>query len=205
MNCSHRIEMKAPAVALALVLAATSPVVADEIRPPFEVELKAAVMAYREGDFEEAREHTEKALKMLDEMKSGTITATLPGAPEGWRAGDVRKEDIPALFGGGRVVKRLYEKKDGDQRIELEVIFESGISKIMAPLANDAVAESQGFKVRRIGRESALIKETKKGLEIHILVEDKLLVKLTGKGGAEEKEVLDLAREVDLGTLRDLE
>lgn len=192
--------------ALPAFLLAVSPVFgADEIRPPFEVELKAAVMAYREGEMEKAREHTEKALKMLDELKAGTITATLPEPPEGWRAGEIRKEDVPAFLGGGRVLKRLYEKKDGDERIELEVIFESGLSKILAGLANDAVAESQGFKVRRVGRERALIKETEKGLEIHILVEEKLLVKLTGKGGVKEKEVLDLIREVDLGTLRKLE
>ena len=163
-------------------------------------------MAYREGDFEKAREHTAKGLAMLDELKAGTITATLPEPPDDWRAGEIRKEDVPAFLGGGRVLKRLYEEKDSDKRIELEVIFESGLSKIFVGLVgNDAVAESQGFKVRRIGREQALIKETDKGLEIHIPVEDKILVKLTGKGGAEEKEVLDLARDIDLGSLRKLE
>jgi len=192
--------------ALPALFLVVSPVLGDdEIRPPFEVELKAAVMAYREGDFEKAREHTAKGLAMLDELKAGTITATLPEPPEDWRAGEIRNEDVPAFLGGGRVLKRLYEEKDSDKRIELEVIFESGLSKIFVGLVgNDAVAEAQGFKMRRIGREHALIKQTDKGLEIHIPVEEKILVKLTGKGGAEEKEVLDLARDIDLGTLRKL-
>jgi hypothetical protein len=195
--------MKTIAACLALGLAAAA---ADEIRPAFEVELKAAVMAYREGDLAKARRHTERALKMLEELKAGTINATLPEAPEDWRAGEIRKEQVPAFLGGGRVLKRHYEEKDGDKRIELEVLFESGLSKLFVGMAgNDAVAEAQGFKLRRIGRAKALIKATAKGLEIHIPVENTLLVKLTGKGGAGEKEVLDLARDIDLGTLRKLE
>lgn len=199
--------MKAPAVLLALVFAAAPVLVADEIRPPFEVELREAVMAYREGDFEKAREHTEKALKMLDDMKAGTITATLPDPPEGWKAGEISKEKVPEFLGGGRTLKRLYEEEDGKKKIQLEVIFDSGLGKLfIGMMANDAVAEAQGHKVRRIGRERALIKETKTGdIEVHVPVEEKLLVKLIGKGGAEEKEVLDLAREIDRGTLRELE
>ena len=86
------------------------------------------------------------------------------------------------------------------------MIFESGLIKMfMGMVANDAIAESQGFKVRRIGRERALIKEVPKGIEVNIPIEDKMMVKLTGKGGADEREVLDLAREIDRGTLRKLE
>jgi hypothetical protein len=198
--------MKAPAVLPALVVAAAPVLVADEIRPPFEVELKAAVMAYREGDFEKAREHTAKGLAMLDEMKAGTITATLPEPPEGWKAGEITKEEVPPFLGGGRLMKRTYEEEDGKKKIVLEVIFESGLSKLFSGMmANDAIAEAQGHKVRRLGRERAFIKETPKGLEVHVPIEEKLLVKLTGKDGAEEKEVLDLAREIDRGTLRKLE
>jgi hypothetical protein len=179
---------------------------ADEIRPPFEVELRAAVMAYREGEMDKAREHTAKALAMLDEMKAGTITATLPDAPDGWKAGEIRKEKLPDFLGGGRTLKRTYEEEDGDKKIELEVIFDSQLGKmLMGLMANDAIAEAQGFKVRRIGRERALIKPAGGGLELNLPIEEKLLVKLTGKGGTEEKDLLEMAREVDRGTLRELE
>jgi hypothetical protein len=67
---------------------------------------------------------------MLEEMKAGTITATLPDPPEGWKAGGDPQGGYPAVHGRGRVtVKRLYEEKDGDKKIELEVIFESGLSE----------------------------------------------------------------------------
>lgn len=131
----------------------------------------------------------------------------LPPAPDGWQAGEVKKEDVPQFLGGGRTVKRLYEEQAGKKRIQLEVIFEAPMGKLlMGLLANDQLAEAQGYKVRRVGRERALLKEAPGGtVELHMPIEDKLLVKLTGSGGVEEQEMLELAREVDRGALKGLE
>lgn len=178
----------------------------QQIRAPFEDELRQAVAEYRAGRFDGAREHTRKALAILDEAKAGTVGDALPPAAEGWEAGEIAKEDVPQFLGGGRTVKRLYQEKAGRKRLQLEVIFDAPMGKLlMGLLANDQMAEAQGFKVRRVGRERALLKQSGDTIELNMPIEDKLLVKLTGSGGAEEKDVLALAREVDRAALKGLE
>jgi hypothetical protein len=67
--------------------------------------------------------------------------------------------------------------------------------------SNDAIAESQGFKVRKVGGDRALLK----GAELNLPVDERFLVKLAGKGGAEEKDLLAFARDVDRHALKKVE
>jgi len=170
---------------------------------PFEDALREAVKDYRAGKLDQVRADLAKAADVLEKARAGMVVDTFPDPPKGWKVGDVEKADIPALLGGGRTVKRVYSEKDGKKEILLEVIYDSSFGKlVMGLMANDAVAESQGFKVKRIGSERALFKGAKDGGELNVPIEERLLIKLTGKGGAEEKDLLALAREIDRTSLK---
>lgn len=176
---------------------------ADTKKPePFEDALRDAVKEYRAGKPDKAREALDKASAILDRLRSGKVANTFPDAPEGWTAGEVEKSD---MIGGGRTVKKTYLEKASRKEIVLEVIYDSPFCKLAMGLAsNDMIAESQGFKIRKIGNDPALLKEAVGGGELNLPVDENTLVKLTGKGGAGEKELLALARDVDRHALKQL-
>lgn len=180
---------------------------ADPKKPePFEDSLRDAVKEYRAGKLDKARAALDKATALLETQRSGKVATTFPDPPEGWSAGEVEKSDIPDYLGGGRTIKKTYLEKAGRKEIILEVIIESSFAKLLTGLVgNDAVAESQGFKVRKIGNDRALLKETATGGELNLPVDDRILIKLTGKGGAGEKDLLAMARDVDRNSLKKAE
>lgn len=172
-------------------------------KEPFEDSLRDAVKEYRAGKFDKAREALDQASKILDEKRSGKMVNTFPDAPDGWTAGEIEKVEIPQILGGGSTIKKTYREKTGTKEITLEVIHDSGYGKLlMGLLADDVVAESQGFKVRKIGSDRALLKESADGGELNMPVEETIFVKLTGKGGAKESDMMSLARYVDRRSLK---
>jgi hypothetical protein len=173
---------------------------------PFEDILRDAVKEYRAGRVDKTREALDRAIKLLDERKSGKVVDAFPEAPEGWTVGDVEKSEIPAIMGGGRSIKKIYREKEGKKEISLEVIHDSPFGKLlMGLMVNDAVAEAQGFKVRSVGADRALFKETADGGELNLPIDEKILVKLTSKGGALEKDMMALARYIDRLSLKKVE
>lgn len=196
--------MKTHFAALASVALLVATHAAEPKKPePFEDVLREAVKEYRAGKIDQAREALARATKILDEHRAGTVVNTFPEAPEGWSTGDVEKVEIAQVLGGGHTVKRTYREKKGDKEIVLEVIYDSAFGKLlMGLLVNDALAETQGFKIRKIGGERALFKETAEGGELNLSVDDSVLVKLTGKGGVAEKDLVTLARDVDTHSLK---
>jgi hypothetical protein len=180
---------------------------AEPAKPePFEDILRDAVKEYRAGRVEKSREALDRAVKLLDERKSGKVVDSFPDAPEGWTVGDVEKSEIPAIMGGGRSIKKIYREKEGKKEVTLEVIHDSPFGKLlMGLMVNDAVAEAQGFKVRSVGGDRALLKESADGGELNLPIDEKILVKLTSKGGALEKDMMALARYVDRRSLKKVE
>ena len=176
---------------------------ADPKKPePFEDALREAVKEYRAGKLDKARAALDQAAAMLDKHQTGKVADTFPDPPEGWTVGDVEKSNIPDYLGGGRTIKKTYREKAGKKEIVLEVIVDSSFAKLLVGLgSNDAIAESQGFEVKKIGGDRALLK----GNELNLPVDERFLVKLTGKGGAEAKDLLAFARDVDRHALKKVE
>ncbi|MBN8457678.1 MAG: hypothetical protein J0M04_07565 [Verrucomicrobia bacterium] len=176
---------------------------ADPKNPePFEDALREAVKEYRAGKLDKARAALDQAAALLDKHQTGKVADTFPDPPEGWIVGDVEKSNIPDYLGGGRTIKKTYREKAGKKEIVLEVIVDSSYAKLLVGLvSNDAIAESQGFEVKKIGGDRALLK----GNELNLPVDERFLVKLTGKGGAEAKDLLAFARDVDRHALKKVE
>ena len=192
------------ALALGVILCPWTQAATPAKAEPFEDALREAVKQYRSGKLEETRAALDQASKLLEQKRSGKVASTFPDPPEGWTAGEVEKAEIPALLGGGRTVKKTFNEKAGRKEVLVEVIYDSSLGQLLAGVAsNDAIAESQGYKVRRIGNDPALLKEAPTGSELVLPVDASVMVKLTGKGGAAEKELLAIARGIDRRALRD--
>ncbi len=183
----------------------SSALMAETPKPePFEDALREAVKQYRAGKIEEARAAMDKAKGVLDQQQATLIKSTLPDAPDGWKAESIKTEDVPALMGGGRVMKRSYLQKDGAKEMLLEVIYDSPTVKLIIGLvANDVVAESQGFKVKRVGGDRALIKQNGESIEVNLPLDERILVKITGNHGATEEDALKLIRDLDRKVLKE--
>ena len=173
---------------------------------PFEEALRESVKQYRAGKMPEASQALEQAKGILEKLKSEQMGSALPDPPAGWEAEDMKTEDVGPFLGGGKVVKKLYKNKSGQQQVQLEVFYGSSLIKLMrGMLANAAIAKAQGYDTKRAGGEEVLVKKVDaKNFEINMPMDDEILVRMTGREGAEEDLMLKLMRDVDRREIKSL-
>ena len=195
---------------LALTIAACSmisPLHAQNKQPePFEDILREAVKEYRAGKIKEAATALDQAKALIEKQQSSQVGSTLPDAPEGWATDDMKTEDVPGHLGGGKVVKKLYKNKTGQEEVLLEVYYGSTYIKLIRGLlASDEIAKSQGFEIKRAGGEKVLAKKIEgDNHELNVPMEDEIMIKFTGADGAKEDFMLKMLREIDRRELKSL-
>lgn len=173
---------------------------------PFEDALRESVKQYRAGKIAEASVALEKAKEIIEKAQSAQMGNALPDPPSGWEADDMKTEDVGPFLGGGKVVKKLYKNKSGQQQVQLEVFYGSSLIRLMrGMLANEAIAKAQGYDTKRAGGESVLVKKVDaKNSELNMPMEDEIMVRMTGREGAEEDLMLKLMRDVDRREIKSL-
>jgi hypothetical protein len=161
--------------------------------------LHDAAKEYQGGDIEKARTALYKATAILDARQAGKVADSFPDAPKDWTSGEVEREVVPDLLGGGKTIRKAYMEKGSRKKIILEVIIGSKLTGLIAGMSsNDAVAASQGYTVKKISADRAMLK----GNELLMPVDEKVLIKLTASGGADDKELMTMAHEVDRFALK---
>ncbi len=187
------------ALCLGLALAATAHAAPPADAARFTDVLREAVKQYQAGELDKARTALDEAAAMIDARQTDAVADSFPDPPKGWKAGEIERENILDLLGGGKTVRKTYSGGAGRGDVTLEVITGSKLAPLVAGIgSNDVIAQSQGYTVKRIGSDRALLK----GAELILPVDDRVVIKLTAKGGAGEKELMALAREVDRNALR---
>jgi hypothetical protein len=173
---------------------------------PFEDALRESVKQYRAGKIAEATAALEQAKVIIEKAKAAQMGSALPDPPEGWEADEMKTEDVGPFLGGGKVVKKLYKNKSGQQQIQLEVFYGSTLIKLMrGMLANENIAQAQGYDTKRAGGEKVLVKKVDaKNFEINMPMEEEILVRMTGKEAVEEDMMIKLMREVDRREIKSL-
>lgn len=173
---------------------------------PFEDILREAVKQYRAGKINEAATALDQAKALIDKQKSTQVGSTLPDAPEGWSTDEMKTEDVPGHLGGGKVVKKTYKNKTGQEEVLLEVYYGSTYIKLIRGLlASDDIARSQGFEIKRAGGEKVLAKKISgENHELNVPMDDEIMIKFTGADGAKQDFMLDLLREIDRRELKSL-
>lgn len=172
----------------------------------FEKTMKDSVLHYRGGKVTEALEALQKAKSLLETEQTKQVGNVLPDAPATWKAEELTTEDVPAYLGGGKLVKKQYRATKGQEEILVEIYFGSSMIKLIRGMyANDQIAKSQGYKVKTAGGERVLIKDLpKNNLEISMPLDDEIMIKMTGKDGAQEDMMIKLLRDIDRRSLKTL-
>jgi hypothetical protein len=173
---------------------------------PFEEALRESLKQYRAGNIAESTAALNQARAVLEKVKSVKMDHTLPVVPEGWVADEMKTEDVAPLLGGGKVVKKLYKNKSGQQQIQLEVFYGSSLIKLIRGLMeNESLAKGQGYELKKANGENVLVKKIDaKNFELSMPMDDAIMVRLTGKEAADEAMMLKMMRDLDRQKIKDL-
>ncbi len=155
------------------IIAATflaMPGYADEVSDT----LKSAITAYEDGDIQYALEELEFAKQKLLEMKTYSLGAFLPQAPDGWSF-EKNSEMNTALgmMGGGVGAEGTYLSADG-QEVKITLMADNPLVASMGAMIANAAA--MGMKVERINRQRFAIQDE----QMMSLVANRILVQTEG-------------------------
>ncbi|WP_136443204.1 hypothetical protein [Pacificoceanicola onchidii] len=157
-------------LALIAALAAATPALADEVTET----LQSALQAYEDGDIQYALDEIEFAKQKLMEMKTSSLGAFLPAAPDGWSV-EINSDMNTglAMMGGGVGAEANYKGPDG-QDVKLTLMADNPmVASMGAMVANAAV---MGMKVERIGRQRFAVQDE----QILGLIGNRVLVQTEG-------------------------
>jgi hypothetical protein len=179
------------AVALVLTAAMGGTAAADDVTDA----LDQARKAYQAGDFAAAKQSVDLASQLIGQKNAEGFAALLPAALSGWTAGKVETTALGNMALGITSASRTYTGPGG-RTVQVQI---SGDSALLAQFAtvldNPQIAGVMG-KLVQIGNQRAI--QTKEG-DLHMVVNHKVLVSVTGSGAAEAK--LAYAQAIDLAKL----
>ena len=188
-------DMKYIIVPLLVALAGWGirPALADDIHDA----LGQAESAYSSADYGRAKRAADLAATLLGQLAAEQLAKALPGPLDGWTAEDASGDSsAAAMFGGGVQAERGYTNADS-QQVRIQVMVDSPLVAQMAGLyANPAMAAMMG-KLVKIGDRQAV--QNEQG-ELQMLVDNRVLVTVTGDAPAETKQAYATA--VDLSKLK---
>jgi hypothetical protein len=173
---------------------------------PYEEALRESLKQYKAGNMAAANAALDQAKGILEKNKTAQIGQALPDPPNGWVADEMKTEDVGPFLGGGKVVRKLYKNSSGQQQVQLEVFYGSSLIRLMrGMLANEGIAKAQGYSIKRAGGEKVLVKRIDaKNHEVNLPMDDEILIRLTGREGAEEELMIKMLRDVDRREIKSL-
>lgn len=154
------------------------PAYADEITDT----LQSAITAYEDGDIQYALEELDFAKQKLLEMKTDSLGAFLPAAPDGWTfEKNSEMNAMLGIMGGGVGAEGVYKSGDGTE-VKVTLMADNPmVASIGAMVSN---ASAMGLKVERINRQRFAAQDN----QLMGLVANRILVQTEGD--------LDTARSV---------
>lgn len=140
-------------LALLAALGTATPLLADEVSDT----LQSALQAYEDGDIQYALDEIEFAKQKLLEMKTDSLGAFLPKAPDGWTV-EVNSEMNAglAMMGGGVGAEANYAGPNGED-VKLTLMADNPMVASMGAMVTNAAA--MGMKVERIGRQRFAVQD----------------------------------------------
>ena len=164
---------------------------ADEITDAIEQGRKA----YQGGDLANAKQSLDLASQLIGQKNAESFGKLMPPALSGWTAEEVQTTSLGAVGFGASSASRTYRNPKGDH-VEVQITGDSAaIVQFATILSNPAIAGAMG-KIVMIGNQRAM--QSSEG-DVHIVMNNKYLIMVTGSGTANDK--LAYARAVDLTKL----
>jgi|GEM_PF-6535793 len=184
-----------PALLLGLALPLCA---ADEAaeKDPVEAAFREAWADYKKGDHEATAEKLRELLRMIEDKTAAKVEALLPDQVDHWKAEELKRDDL-SVVGGGISISRLY--LSGKRRVEVKVVKDSPILKSLLPLiTNEQMIELSGRETHTISGETAIMEGERK---MQMVLDERVYLELVAGGEADEKDLLRLARGLDLRAL----
>lgn len=158
-------------LAAAACFALPLPLHADEVSEA----LQTALDAYADGDIQYAIDELDFARQKLLEMKTDSLGAFLPDAPDGWtRETSTEMAAGLAMMGGGVGAEATYTSPDGAQDFKITLMADNPMVTSMAAMV--ANASAMGMRVERIGRQRFAVGDD----QIIGMVANRILVQAEG-------------------------
>ena len=178
-------------LAVPLLLAFMGAALADDVTDA----LDAARKAYQAGDFAGAKQSADLASQLIGQKNAEGFAALLPAALSGWTACKVETTSLGNVAFGVTSASRTYTAADG-KTVQVQISGDSALlTQFATVLSNPQIAGVLG-KVVMIGNQRAI--QTNDG-DVHIVINNKFLVSVTGSAAPEAK--LAYAKAVDVAKI----
>lgn len=178
-------------VAALLALTGAAAMAADDVLDAIEQGRKA----YQSGDLAVAKQSLDLASQLIGQKNAESFGKLMPAALPGWTAEEVQTTSLGAVGFGASSASRNYRNGKGNN-VEVRITGDSAaIMQFATVLANPAIAGAVG-KIVMIGDQRAI--QSSDG-DVHIVMNNKFLVMVSGSGSANDK--MAYARAIDLAKL----
>ncbi len=163
---------------------------------PFEEGMRQAYADYRKGDSEAVTAKLRELLKLMEDKGAAKVGGILPDSLNGWKGESLKNDDL-GVVGGGVAVSRNYVS--GKHEITVKVTKDAPVVKQLLPLlTNQDLIRLSNRKTHLISGETAIMDGERK---LQMVLDGRILLEMTGSVGTGEKELVDLARKLDLRAL----
>src|SRR4051795_13134540 len=177
--------------AAAILLVAAPACAADEVIEAMDQARKA----YQGGDLAGAKQSLDLASQLIGQKNADAFGKLLPPPLAGWKADEVQTTSLGAVGFGASTASRHYTNAKGDS-VEVQITGDSAmVMQFATVLNNPAIAGAMG-KLVRVGSQRAV--QAQNG-DIHMVINSKYLVMVSGSGNANDK--LAYAQAVDVAKL----
>lgn len=162
----------------------------------FDEGMRSAFADYKKGDTEAVTAKLRELVKLLEESGAEKVGELLPETIDFWKGGDLKRDDIGAV-GGGISISRSYTASN--REVTVKVVKDSPLAKQIIPLlGNSDLVRLSGRKTHRIGGQTAVMDGESK---LQMVVDGRILVEVAGNEQATEKDLLMIAKALDLKAL----
>jgi hypothetical protein len=172
--------MRRFALAVALVLAASVPALAD----PIHDQIAAALKAYDAGDMRAAKQNLDMASQQIATRNAQLLGTVLPPPFTGWTADKPEIVGIGNILGGMITAKRSYHSANAT--VTLSILGDSPmLAAFMAMISNPQIAMLSGAKIVTIAGHQAMI--TQDG-QIQMAVGNRWYITVEGNATVAQKQ-----------------
>jgi len=179
------------ALVLALALLPAPAFAADDVLDAMDQARKA----YQSGDLAGAKQSLDLASQLIGQKNAEIFGKLLPAALAGWQADEVQTTLVGAVGFGASTASRNYTNPKGDN-VTVQITGDSAVVMQYATVLNNpAIAGAMG-KIVRVGSQRAI--QAQNG-DVHMVINNKYMIMITGSGNAADK--LAYAQAVDVAKL----
>ncbi|MGE9268938.1 MAG: hypothetical protein ACQKBY_12650 [Verrucomicrobiales bacterium] len=184
---------------LLLILALTSLHAQQEKPDPVEEKLREAFKSNQDEEYSQCIATLRETITLLEAKNAERAEAILPPEIEDWKGGDFKREDLSVL-GGGLSVTRSYRLEE--KEITIKLLKDSPLAEQwIALMGNEDLLALGGRKTKTIFGETGVVE----GNKLSIVIDKRILIELTGDNDCSERDILSLARKLDMHALKKMQ